>query len=69
VRHALQTTGLDELFSLDPTAETVIANFRPVAITKSTSSGSRQGTVALIRRASSPCTKQGGRHRRLGKLE
>jgi anti-anti-sigma factor len=33
VRNALQITGLDELFSLDPTAETVIANFRPVGIT------------------------------------
>jgi anti-anti-sigma factor len=33
VRHALRITGLDQLFTLDPTADTVIAHFRPVGIT------------------------------------
>ena len=33
VRHALHITGLDQLFTLDPTADTVIADFRPVGAT------------------------------------
>jgi anti-anti-sigma factor len=32
VRHALRITGLDQLFTLDPTADMVIANLRPVGI-------------------------------------
>ena len=32
VRHALHITGLDQLFTLAPTADTVIAHLRPVGI-------------------------------------